>query len=68
MIDRHSIGDVLKLHIKEKYGTQKDAAKALGLARSDVCQSLSGKKLPSALLLADAGLVQKVVYEQRRVG
>lgn len=67
-IDRHNVGAVLRQHVQAKYGTQKDAAKALGLTRSDVCLSLSGKKPPSGLLLADAGLVQRVVYEQRSAG
>lgn len=65
MIDRHNIGDVLRQHVQAKYGTQKDAAKALGIDPSTLCQSLNGHPYPSPILLADAGLVQRVVYEQR---
>lgn len=66
-IDRHNIGAVLRQHIQTKYGTQKDASKALGIDPATLSHSLNGHPHPSPILLADAGLVARVVYEQKVV-
>lgn len=68
MIDRNNISQVLRQHVQQKYGTQKEAAKALGIDPSTLCQSLNGHPHPSPILLADAGLVARVVYEKRSAG
>lgn len=68
MIDRHSIGEVLRQHIQTKYQTQKAAAKALGIDPATLSHSLNGHPHPSPILLADAGLVARTVYEQRSEG
>lgn len=67
-IDRHNIGEVLRQHVQQKYGTQKDASKALGIDPATLSHSLNGHPHPSPILLADAGLVARTVYETRSEG
>lgn len=56
----------LRAHIGRKYKTQKAAAKAWGCAAASVSQVLAGKRLPTPVMLEDAGF-KKLKREPRYV-
>jgi len=57
-----NIGDKVRAHIIQKYGTQQAAAKAWGVSTSMVSQVVHGVVQPPAWILEDMGLERKVTY------
>jgi predicted XRE-type DNA-binding protein len=57
-MDKQQFCEVLRMHIAKKHRRQAAAARAWGVSESFVSQVLSGKKLPTDAMLADAGYKQ----------
>jgi len=60
----------LRKHIATKYGTQKDAAKALDMSQSFLSRVLRGGAVPTVTILDDAGFdrVESVKYVRKPKG
>lgn len=58
------VGALLATHIAHKYRTQASAAKAWGVSPAFVSMVIRGTKLPTAAILADAGLRRVVQYRR----
>ena len=62
-LEHQDLRGYLLRHIREKYGTQRAAAKALFMHPATLNDMLAGRLKARTNLLADAGLVARVVYE-----
>ena len=51
-----SVAEYLLIHFNRKYGSQREAAKALGFSPSFLSAVLHGDKTPNKAILDDAGL------------
>lgn len=61
-----TIGKALAEHIKEKFGTawgsKKAAARAIGVTRVEISETLYLRRAPSRKVLASMGLKKSIVY------
>lgn len=59
------IGEKVRAHIAQKYGTQAKAAKAWGVSGAMVSQVVRGGKVPPKYMLDEIGLERRVIYVEK---
>lgn len=63
MIPRSQL-DALIRETVERYGSQKAAAKAIGVSQAYMCDVMSGRREPAEKLLTALGYRRVILYEQ----
>lgn len=62
-IDGYEAFGRIRSLIRSKYGNQRNCARSLGLSEGHLSDMLNGRCEISPILLADAGLVRRTVYQ-----
>lgn len=66
-ITQERIREVIRLRAVTDFGNQKKYAEHLGINTSDLSKAISGKKPPSAKMLADIGYESVITVEYKKI-
>ena len=59
---RQTLSDMLRGHVRRKYRTQAEAARAWGVRPTFVARVLSGDRAPTNAMMDDAGIVLVAMF------